>query len=94
VLGVSVAGAGLVGLGVGGVLGLLAKSQYGRAEGETGTPRHDDSVSAVGAGNVASVVFGVGAGVAAAGVVLWLTAPSASTTVGTSGNELFVHGTF
>jgi hypothetical protein len=94
VVGVSVAGAGLAGMGVGGVLGLLAKSQYDKAAGETGGPRHNDSVSAVSAGNVASVVFGVGAGVAAAGLVLWVTAPSASTTVGTSGAELFVRRTF
>jgi len=94
ILGASIAGAGVVGVGVGGVLGLLAKSQYDTATNESGAARHNDSVSAVSAGNVATVVLAVGAGVAAAGAVLWLTAPSTGAAVGTSGTAIFLRGTF
>ena len=40
-------GVGVAGLALGGVLGILAKSQYDNAEGESGAARHNDSVSAV-----------------------------------------------
>lgn len=77
VLGVGLAGAGVIAMGVGGGLGLSAKSQYDDAEGETGAARHDKSLSAVSTGDVATVVVGVGAAVAVVGLVLWITAPSA-----------------
>jgi len=93
-LGVAMTGAGVVGAAVGGVLALSAKSQYNTAENESGAARHNDSVSAVNTGNVASVVLCVGAGVAAGGLVVWVTAPSTTTTVGTNGSQLFVRGTF
>jgi len=93
-VGVAVAGAGVVTAVIGGALGLAAKGQDNAAQSAGGAARHDDSVNAVTAGNVASVVFGVGAGIAAAGVVVWLTAPSAQTTVGTNGTTLLLRGTF
>ncbi len=90
-----VAGAtGLVGVGVGGVIGLVAKSHYSDAVGETGTARQTDSAHAVSAGNVATVVVCVGGALAAAGLVIWLTAPNSQTSVGTNGNEVFVRGSF
>jgi hypothetical protein len=83
-----------VGVGVGGILGLVAKSQYNKAAGENGTQRHDDSDSAVNTGNVATIVAGVSAAVAIGGLVLWLTAPSAQVQVGASGGTVLVRGTF
>jgi serine/threonine-protein kinase len=98
IVGVAMAGVGLAALGVGGILGLTAKSQYNTAAGETGAPRHTDSQSAYDAGNVATIVVGVGGAVAAAGLVLWLTAPSAapsaSPQVGTDGRQVLVRGSF
>jgi hypothetical protein len=90
-----VAGAtGVVGVGVGGILGLVAKSQYSSAAGETGTARQTDSAHAVTTGNVATVVVCVGGALAAAGLVIWLTAPNAQASVGTNGTEFFVRGSF
>lgn len=93
-LGVGLFGAGAVAAGVGGVLGLMAKSQFNTASGESGQARVNDSASAVSSGNVATIVVVAGGVVAAAGVVVWLTAPSASTQVGTNGRDLVVQGTF
>jgi serine/threonine-protein kinase len=87
-------GAGIVALGVGGGVGLVAKSQYNTAKNETGDARKTDADSAVSTGNVATVVVIVGGALAAAGVVLWFTAPTASTQVGTNGHELFVRRSF
>ena len=94
IAGVAIAGAGVVGTGIGGLVALNAKSQFDTALGETGTRRHDDSLSAVNTGNVATVIVGIGAAAAIGGAVLWLTAPSASAQVGTNGREVFVRGTF
>jgi hypothetical protein len=93
-LGLAIAGAGLVGLGVGAGLGLAAKSSDNRAEGETGEARYRDSGSAVSLGNLATVVFVVGGVAAAAGIVVWLTAPSAKAAVGTNGRAVFLGGSF
>jgi serine/threonine-protein kinase len=92
IAGAGIAAAGIVGMGVGGLLGLAAKSQFNNAEGETGAPRHNDSVSAVNAGNVATIVVGIGGAVAVGGLVLWFTAPSTSVQLGTNGGELVVRG--
>jgi hypothetical protein len=89
-----IGGAGVVGIGVGGILGLVAKSKYSAAEGETGASRHSDSESAVSTGNVATVVVCAGAVVAAAGVVVWLTAPRSQAAVGTNGNTVFLRASF
>jgi serine/threonine-protein kinase len=94
VAGVAIAGAGVVGMGIGGLVGLSAKSQFDTAQGESGAKRHDDSLSAVNTGNVATVIVGVGAAAAIGGAILWLTAPSASAQVGTNGREVFARGTF
>jgi hypothetical protein len=94
VAGVVTTGVGVVGVGLGGVMGLVAKSQYDTAKTEVGTQRHDESVSAVSLGNAATAIVGIGAAVAVGGAVLWLTAPSASVQVGTTGTGAFVSGRF
>jgi hypothetical protein len=93
-LGVGVGAAGVIGVGIGVGLGLAANSEYSTAKGEIGAPRRNDSSSAVSEGNVATVVFTVGAVALAAGVVIWLTAPSSTTQVGTDGRQLLLRGTF
>ena len=94
VVGWVIGGAGVVGMGVGGILGLAAKSKFSAAEGETGASRRTDSESAVSMGNAATVVVCVGAVVAAAGVVVWLTAPRALAALGTNGHAVFVRASF
>jgi serine/threonine-protein kinase len=97
-LGASLAAGGTVAMGIGGVLGFSAKSQYDSSTGETGAARRDDSASAVSRGNVATVVFSVGAAVAVAGLVVWLTAPSKAgagvPSVGCDGAHLLLRETF
>ncbi|MGD0530181.1 MAG: hypothetical protein ABSE49_33915 [Polyangiaceae bacterium] len=85
--GVVAAGAGVLGMGIGGLVGLSARSEFEKAEGETGTPRINDSASAVRGGNAATAVVGVGAVVATVGLLVWLLAPS-ETTAGSTRNEL------
>jgi hypothetical protein len=94
VIGYVLIGVGVVGLGVGAGLGFVAKSSDNTAEAETGSARYTDSGNAVSQGNVATGVFVAGAVAAAAGVVVWLTAPSAKVTVGTNGREVFLGGRF
>jgi hypothetical protein len=86
-------GAGGVGLAVGGVMGLIAKSKYNTAQGE-GVGRHADSVSAVDLGNAGTAVVIAGSVLAASGIVLWLTAPRSRTQVGWSGCQLLVSTQF
>lgn len=98
-VGLVAAGAGVVAVGVGFAVALDAKSKWNRAAGEPGISRETDSGSAVSEGNVASVVVGVGAAVAAAGVVLWLVAPRApddgpNLAVGIGGREVMLRGRF
>jgi hypothetical protein len=92
--GVAVAGVGVVSLGVGGILGLAAKSKFNSAEGEPSPLRETDSASAVSLGNVATGFVIAGAVVAAAGLVVWLTAPSARVQVGMKGGQVLVKGSF
>jgi hypothetical protein len=92
--GVVVAGVGVVGLGVGGILGLAAKSKFNSAENEASPERESDSASAVSLGNVATSFVIGGAVVAAAGLVVWLTASSAPVQVGTNGGQVLVRGSF
>jgi hypothetical protein len=94
ILGVLITGAGIASAGIGGVLGLSAKSQYDKATGEAGPPRHDDSVSAVNTGNLATIVLAVGGATAVAGGILWITAPDRNVTLGTSGQALVLRGVF
>src|SRR5262249_26050845 len=82
--GIWVAGAGALAMGTGGVLALLAKSKFRSAwdDGHCDDAGCDASGletqrSAIGRGNVATVVFVSGAVLTTAGAVLWLTAPRA-----------------
>ncbi len=93
-LGLIAGGAGVVTMGVGGVLGLVAKAQDDAARDAPWPAKHDDSVGAANLGDAATIVALVGAGVTAAGVIVWLTAPKAHAEVGTNGRELFLRGTF
>jgi len=82
-IGILVGGAGIVMMGVGGVLGLVAKSSYdGVAEscGEAGCNSNGFAVrsSARSTGTVGTVLVSVGAATTAAGVVIWLTEPTAT----------------
>lgn len=81
-LGLVVAGVGVIGLGVGTVLGLGAKSTFDDSDphcddagmcDQTGVDLRSDAVDQ---GNLATIVFIGGGVLAATGVVLWATAPS------------------
>lgn len=86
-VGLAIAGAGVVAIGVGGGLALGAKSQYDSVATEcfpqgctqAGYDTRNDARSRA---DVATVVMVVGAVVAAGGVVLWLLEPSQRTAVG------------
>jgi len=86
-----VAGAGLIGLGVGGIVALGAKSRYGEASSHctgqfcdpTGLDIRDEARSR---GTVATVIGGIGLAAMAAGAVLFFTAPSAAT--GSTGQRM------
>jgi len=85
--GVVVAATGVVAMGIGGVLGLSAKSSYDGAPGCEGTVCQtqqglDARNSARSTGNFATGILIAGAVVAVGGGVLWLTAPRASRTEG------------
>jgi hypothetical protein len=94
VVGLIVGATGIVGVGVGGVVGLMAKSQMNAAQSETNPASHSDSLSALNTGNLATVIVGIGAAAAVAGAIVWFTAPDAPVTVGTSGSALLIGGRF
>ena len=84
-LGITLAAAGVVGLGVGTALGFVAKSNYDGATSNAacsssgsctsaGISTRDDARSL---GTVATIVFISGAVIGAGGAVLWIAAPSA-----------------
>jgi hypothetical protein len=90
--GLVLAGLGVVAFGVGEGIALDAKSKDASARGTASA--ESDTKSAVKEGNVGTA-FCVAAGVvAAAGVVVWFTAPSAKLGVGTNGREVWVGGAF
>jgi hypothetical protein len=94
-MGLVVGGVGIVGLAVGGGIALDAKSKDNTAGAEPRTlAAQMTSQDAQSEGNKGTVVFVTGAVVAAAGVVLWLTAPSARVAVGTDGSEVLLKGVF
>jgi hypothetical protein len=94
-LGLVLGGLGIVGIGVGSGIGLDAKSKDNAAAREKGTAAGEiDSRSDVNQGNVGTAVFVAGAVVAAVGVVVWFTAPSAKVAVGMDGSEVWVRGVF
>lgn len=73
--------AGLVGLGVGGLVGLSARSEARSASCDANnvcaTPNDVTTrASAVSKANTATVIVGLGAAVAIAGIVIWVSAPS------------------
>ncbi len=83
VIGIVGLAAGVAAMGTSGVLGLVAKSQYDGAGAHCQGSICDASGKqttdgARGLANAATVIFAAGAVVAVAGVVVWLTAPSAS----------------
>ena len=74
-------GAGILGMGIGTVLALGAKSTFNESDSHcTGNQCDPDGVdirkSAVGKGNVATAVFLIGTAALVGGGILWLTAPS------------------
>jgi hypothetical protein len=81
-------GTGVVAVGVGGIVGLSARSKYNDAKrlhcDATGCDPDglSQTNSARRLGNAGSVVFGVGAALAVGGAVIWLTSPSAQTRTG------------
>jgi hypothetical protein len=90
----TITGVGLVGMGVSGILGLVAKSKFNTAKTEPQPTQDTDSKSALSTANVATVVVAVGAAVTVGGLVFWLTAPSAPVQVGASGEGVLVRGAF
>ncbi|MDP9152244.1 MAG: hypothetical protein M3O36_20150 [Myxococcota bacterium] len=94
VVGLTIGAAGLLGVGAGGLLALVAKSDFSTAQGEHGESRVNDSASAVHLVNTATVVVIAGGVLAAAGAVVWLSSPRAPAQVGTNGRELFLKGRF
>jgi hypothetical protein len=86
-IGLIVGGVGLVGLGVGGYFGLQAFSKHDEYEKRCDSNNVCDqkgvtlNEEAVRAGNIANVAMGVGLGALATGVILYLTAPSSSSSV-------------
>jgi hypothetical protein len=83
-VGIAVGTSGLVTFGVGGVLALVADTNFNHAKAETGSARTGDSANAVTLGNVATVVGGIGIAATALGAIVWLTAPSNPVRVGVS----------
>ncbi len=80
-IGLIVGGAGLVTMGVGGIVALSAKSSWSAAKCDANDicdsqadvdMRHD----AIGSAKTATIIVGVGAALVVGGAVLWLTAPS------------------
>jgi hypothetical protein len=102
IVGAGLATAGVIAAGVGGALALSSKSLFDTATTESGTKQRDDSSSAVSRGDLATVVSAVGGGLVVAGVIVWLTAPSAAnesatsvaTLVVTDGRQLLLRGRF
>jgi hypothetical protein len=93
---VATAGAGVLALGAGGILGVAAKSTFATAQSESGAARVSDSGNAVSGGNVATGVVVAGAVLAAGGIVLWLTAPTPRprAEMGVGAGEILVRGVF
>jgi hypothetical protein len=89
----SLAAVGVAGVSTGVVVALVAKGRDNVARDEA-TSNHADSLSAASLGNAATVIVGVGAAVAAAGVVLWLTAPDAPVHVGATPRGALLSGSF
>ncbi len=94
VTGLVVAALGVAGLGVSGVVGLVAKSHDVSAAAETFPAKHDDSLNASHLANAATIMAGGGAAMVVIGGLLWFTAPRTATAVGTSGSAVWLRGSF
>jgi hypothetical protein len=83
IVGMVVAGAGVLAFGAGGYLALTAKSDYDRVKNRCppqgcSNEEWEAGEAARRKGNLATVVFGVGGALVVTGGVLWLTAPKPS----------------
>ena len=85
---------GVAGMGVGGIVGLMAKQQFNSAQTETGSQQYNDSASAVATGNAATGIVIGGGVLAVVGWIVWQTAPNAQAAVAVSRNGLLLRGTF
>jgi hypothetical protein len=94
IAGIVTAGAGVVGVGVGVVLGVVAKSQFDSANEDTSPSRVSASAAAGRLADVSTVVCIVGGAAAVTGAVLWFAAPKAPVVVGTNGREFLLAGKF
>jgi hypothetical protein len=86
-LGIVLAGVGLVGAGIGTYLGLRARSQWSDAEGGCASdgcsaPGYASWQEAKDSAKASTIAFSAGGALLAAGVVLWISAPSSSTPLG------------
>ena len=95
-VGIVVGGAGVVGVAVGSIFGLMASSSWSASKSDCGSPttcpRYAQAVtehdSAVSQGTVSTVAFVAGGAVLATGVVLFLTAPRPSRSPESDGSGL------
>ncbi len=94
IVGLVMGGAGIVAMGAGGILGLVAKAEDDAAAKEKNPARHKDSADASNLADIATVVVVIGTVAGAAGVVAWLTVPKGRAEVGTNGRELFLRARF
>jgi serine/threonine-protein kinase len=103
-LGIAATSVGAVGLGLGVAFGFMAKSAFNASNAPGGgcsaatdvctQAGLDQRSNAVMKGNVGTGVFVAGAVLAAGGVVLWATAPSAPAQVGLGPGSIAVRGRF
>jgi len=93
-IGWAVGGVGVLGMAAAGVLSIVAESSFKRAEQEQGHDRVTDSESSGSLADAATVAVIAGAVAAGAGVVIWVTAPSAHVSVGTTGSAVILSGRF
>jgi hypothetical protein len=94
VAGTALVGAGAVALGVAGALALAARGKENQADGETSTPRINDSASAVQEGNVATGFLIAGGVLVVAGIVLWIAVPASRSPLKAGGSHPVFEGTF
>ncbi len=98
-IGLVVGGVGIAGLAVGGVFGLMASSEWSQAQKDG---KESEKSTADSQATVSTIAFIAGGVLVAGGAILWLTAPSASssTTVGLvpsvtpGGGGALLRGTF
>jgi tetratricopeptide (TPR) repeat protein len=89
-----VGGLGVAGLGTAGVFGLLAESQWKKAQQAPNGLHASEANKASNLGNASTIAAVAGGALAATGIILWITSPRGPITVGANGSELFVNGSF